>query len=82
MMINTNYIYSMTQANQNFSKIAKAVDTTGEAVVFKNNKPKYLVLDIEKNDLFLDLTDDEKIDIVAKRILNKYLDAFKELAKW
>lgn len=81
MMINTNTIYSMTQANQNFSKIAKTVDTEGEAVVFKNNKPKYLVLDIEKNDLVLDLTDDEKIDIVAKRILKKYLGAFKELAK-
>lgn len=81
MMISTNTIYSMTQANQNFSKIAKTVDTAGEAVVFKNNKPKYLVLDIEKNDLVLDLTEDEKIDIVAKRILNKYLDAFKELAK-
>lgn len=80
-MINTNTIYSMTQANQNFSKIAKTVDTEGEAVVFKNNKPKYLVLDIEKNDLVLDLTDDEKIDIVAKRILKKYLGAFKELAK-
>lgn len=81
MMINTNTIYSMTQANQNFSKIAKTVDAAGEAVVFKNNKPKYLVLDIEKNDLVLDLTDDEKIDIVAKRILKKYLGAFKELAK-
>ncbi len=81
MMINTNTIYSMTQANQNFSKIAKTVDASGEAVVFKNNKPKYLVLDIEKNDLVLDLTDDEKIDIVAKRILKKYLGAFKELAK-
>ncbi len=81
MMINTDTIYSMTQANQNFSQIAKTVDRQGEAVVFKNNKPKYLVLDIENNDLLLDLTDDEKIDIVAKRILNKYIGAFKELAK-
>ena len=30
---------------------------------------------------FLDLSDDEKIDIVAKRILKKYLPAFMELAK-
>ena len=71
----------MTQANQNFSSIARTVDKEGEAVVFKNNKPKYLVLNMENNDFLFDLTEDEKIDIVAKRILDKYIGAFKELAK-
>ena len=28
-----------------------------------------------------DLSDDEKIDIIAQRILKRYLPAFKELAK-
>ena len=81
MYINTETIFSMTQANQNFSSVARAVDREGEAVVFKNNKPKYLVVNMENNDRLLDLTEDEKIDIVAKRILNKYIGAFKELAK-
>ncbi len=81
MYINTETIFSMTQANQNFSVVARAVDREGEAVVFKNNKPKYLVVNMENSDRLLDLTDDEKIDIVAKRILNKYIGAFKELAK-
>ena len=81
MYINTETIFSMTQANQNFSVVARAVDRKGEAVVFKNNKPKYLVVNLENSDRLLDLTEDEKIDIVAKRILNKYIGAFKELAK-
>ncbi len=81
MYINTETIFSMTQANQNFSVVARAVDREGEAVVFKNNKPKYLVVNMENNDRLLDLTEDEKIDIVARRILNKYIGAFKELAK-
>ena len=81
MMINTDAIFSMTQANQNFSLVARTVDRNGEAVVFKNNKPKYLVLNLENSERVLDLTDDEKIDIVTKRILNKYIGAFKELAK-
>ena len=81
MYNNTDTIFSMTQANQNFSSVARTVDNKGEAVVFKNNKPKYLIVDMESNDLMLDLTDDEKIDIVAKRVLEKYLPAFKELAK-
>ncbi len=81
MLINTDTMFSMTQANQNFSQVARMVDKKGEAVVIKNNKPKYIILDIESNDLLLNLTDDEKIEIVAKRILNRYLPAFKELAK-
>lgn len=81
MLIDTNTMFSMTQANQNFSAVARFVDKNGEAVVLKNNKPKYLVVDMENTDFILDLTDDEKIDIIAKRILQKYLPAFKELAK-
>lgn len=81
MFIDTNTIYSMTQANQNFSSVARSVDRNGEAVVFKNNRPKYLIIDVDSSDYILDLSDDEKIDIVAKRVLRRYLPAFKELAK-
>lgn len=80
MTINTNQIISMTEANQNFSKVVKIADSSGSAVVFKNNKPKYVILNIEKNPIF-ELSDEEKIDVASKRILEKYLDAFKELAK-
>ena len=73
--------FTMEQANQNFSQVAKTAEEKGEAIIFKNNKPKYLVIDIEKNGSLLELSEDEKIDIVAKRILEKYLPAFKELAK-
>ena len=81
MYIDTNTIFSMTQANQNFSSVARSVDKNGEAVVFKNNKPKYLVIDIENSDFILDLSDDEKIDIIAQRVLKRFLPAFKELAE-
>lgn len=81
MNINTDTIFSMTQANQNFSQVARTADKAGEAVIFKNNKPKYLVIDVEKSDYLLDLTENEKIDIVARRVLNRFLTAFKELAK-
>lgn len=80
MTINTNQIVSMTEANQNFSKVVKIADKNGSAVVFKNNKPKYMIVNIEENPIF-ELSDDEKIDIASKRILEKYLDAFNELAK-
>lgn len=39
MNINTNTMVSMTEANQNFSKVARLVDQYGSAVVLKNNPP-------------------------------------------
>ena len=47
MMIDTNTIISMTEANQNFSMVTRIVDRYGTAVIFKNNKPRYEVRMIE-----------------------------------
>ena len=41
MNINTNQIVSISEANQNFSRVARIVDKNGEVIIFKNNKPKY-----------------------------------------
>lgn len=80
MMINTNSIVSMTEANQNFSRVTRIADANGQAVIFKNNRPKYLLIDMDRSPL-LDMTDDEKMDVAAARIMKKYKPAFEELAK-
>ena len=80
MNINTDTITTMTEANQNFSKVAKVAENNGQAVIFKNNKPKFLLIDVDSNAYF-DITDDEKIDIAARRIMNRFKPAFEELAK-
>jgi len=80
MTINTEHIVSISEANQNFSKVARMADRTGEVYIFKNNKPKYKLVDIEQ-DSTVEMTDDEKIDFVAARILRIYRPAFEELAK-
>ena len=80
MMINTKAIVSASEANQNFSRVTRIADAQGQAVIFKNNKPKYLLVDIESTPYF-DMTDDEKIDVIAARILKKFKPAFEELAK-
>ena len=78
MTIDTNSIVSMTEANQNFSRVSRVAEK--QAVIFKNNRPKFLVIDLD-NSPVIDMTDDEKIDFVAARILRKYKPAFEELAK-
>ena len=80
MNIDTRKIVSISEANQNFSRVAKMVEKHGELYIFKNNKPKYKLVDIE-NDAVIEMTDDEKIDFVAARILKLYRPAFEELAK-
>lgn len=78
MIIDTKQIITMTEANQNFSKASKTVDTYGKAVIIKNNKPKYVILDFDD---YINLTEEEKLDIISKRVLNKHIAAFKELSK-
>ena len=80
MNINTEQIVSISEANQNFSKVARMVEKTGEVYIFKNNKPKYKLVDIE-SDTTIEMTDDEKIDFVAARVLREYRRAFEELTK-
>ena len=80
MNFDTNTITTITEANQNFSKVAKVAENKGQAVIFKNNKPKFLLIDVDSNDYF-ELTNDEKIDVAAKRILKRFKPAFEELAK-
>ncbi|MDO4810136.1 MAG: type II toxin-antitoxin system Phd/YefM family antitoxin [Eubacteriales bacterium] len=81
MIINSENIISITEANQNFSKAAKNADKNGEAMIFKNNRPKYVLYDIESSPQ-IEMTEEEKIEFVGRRILKEHLNAFKELAKW
>lgn len=45
IQINLENLVPITEANQNFSKIARMVDSKGTAVILKNNKPKYVLVD-------------------------------------
>ena len=80
MNIDTNTIISVTEANQNFSRVTRIAEKSGHAVIFKNNRPRYMLIDLE-NSPILDMTEDEKIDVVAARILKRFKPAFRELAK-
>ena len=80
MTIDTKTIVSVTEANQNFSRVTRIAEKNGQAVIFENNKPKNMLVDLDVSPM-IDMTDDEKIDVVAARILKKYKPAFMELAK-
>ncbi len=80
MTINTSAIVTATEANQNFSKVSRLAEQKGHVVVFKNNRPKLLVIDLDTEPQ-IDMTEDEKLEFVAARILREHKAAFEELAK-
>ena len=80
MLLNTKKIVTITDANQNFSKVARMVDEEKSVVILKNNKPKYII--IEYNEFSKDAkSDEEKIEEIADRVLAQNMEAFKELVK-
>ena len=80
MIVNTNQMLSVSEANQNFSKATKLADQNGSIILLKNNRPGYMLISLRENPDF-ELTADEKIDVVARRVLERHRKAFGELAK-
>ena len=80
MTINTNTMVSITEANQNFSKVARLVDEMGSAVILKNNVPRYIVLDFSKADQD-SVAADEDVLAISKRIMAQNKEAYEVLAK-
>ena len=80
MTIDTHAVVSMTEANRNFSKVTRLAEQMGQAVIFKNNRPKYMLIDLDASPV-VEMTDDEKIDVIAARVLKRFRPAFEELAK-
>lgn len=80
MVLKKEQFISISESNRNFSKVARMAEKNGTVYIFKNNKPKFKLVDLSR-DTDIEMTDDEKIDFVAARILKKYRKAFEELAK-
>lgn len=80
MMINTDTMVSMTEANQNFSKVARLVDEHGAAVILKNNVPRYLVVEFSQAEQMQAASDEDILDVSA-RLIRQNRTAYEELAK-
>jgi len=80
MTIDTDNMVSITDADQNFSQVARMVDRTGAAVVLKNNIPRYIILDFAQLNEAEPASTSEAL-ASARKFITKHLPAFKELAK-
>lgn len=80
MMIYSNTLVSITEANQNFSKVARLVDEQGSAVILKNNVPRYLIIEFSQAEQ-MQAAEDEDVMQISKRLIQQNRAAYEELAK-
>ena len=83
MTVETSILVPMTEANQNFSKVTRLVDEAGLAVILKNNKPRYIVVNFEEYDEFqaARVARKQQVEAIADQLIAENLEAFQELAK-
>ena len=80
MTLDTRMLVTMTDANQNFSKVVRRVDEEGMAVILKNNKPRYLVIPFDEYEEIQALL--RKLFLEAEtNVVEENLEALTELAK-
>ena len=71
----------ISEADKDFSRVMHMADSYGRVVILKDNKSKYLLIDLDQETLIYDLTEEEKLEIASKRIMKRYGPAFEELGK-
>ncbi len=80
MLINSQNIVPISLASRNFSEVARLAEKTGEVYLFKNNRPKFHLVDVEAHPE-VEMTDRERIEFIGRRILRRFRDDFLELAR-
>lgn len=78
MKVNTNALVSITEANQNFSKVARLVDENGSAVILKNNTPRYLIVEFSQAENIQNAKDEDVLSI-SKKLIEKNKQAYKNI---
>ncbi len=83
MIVNTDLLVPMTEANQNFSKVVRMVEQDGMAVIMKNNQPRYVVVEFSEYDRIAAALEmrRQRIDAAAEALIEENLETFMELAK-
>lgn len=71
---------SITEANQNFSRVARMVDENGAAVILKNNVPRYVLMEFSQVEDEQQAKDEDILEI-SKRLIAKNKQAYEVLAK-
>ena len=80
MNVNNENMVSIKEAILDFSRVARMVDEKGSVVIFKNNSPRYLLIEFSQAQKEQSASD-EDILALSKRLIEKNREAYEVLAK-
>jgi len=80
MNVNTSNLVSITEANQDFSKVARMVDQNGPVIIMKNNTPRYVLMEYKQEEME-QIADDEDLLEISRRLIERNREAYEVLAK-
>ena len=78
MTVKTNTLVSITEANQNFSRVARIVDENGSAIILKNNVPRYIIMEFPEAEK-LQAAPDDDVEAISRRLIEKILKLTRSL---
>jgi antitoxin Phd len=80
MKIDTANMLSISEANQNFSKVTRMVDQRGSAIILKNNIPQYMVIPFKAAEQAQTMADEE-LFALSDKLMAENKKVYEELAK-
>lgn len=80
MVINTDNHVSITEADQNFSRVVRMVDENGAAVILKDNIPRYVLMEFSQFEPE-QAAPDEDVLTISRHLMANNKEAYEVLAK-
>lgn len=80
MDIESERVVSLSVTDRSFSEIARLVDLYGSAIVALNDKPRYLVLDLNQ-DKDTENVSNQEVQEISRRLMKRNRAVYQELAK-
>ncbi len=82
MNVKTEQIMTISEANQNFSRVARQARTYGDITIFKNNKPDMMLISlVDKDDEYLSALERLNVEVTARKVMKNHAGAFEQLSK-
>ena len=78
--MDTSVSVTEAEAVQDFPMVARLAEEKGHVYILRDGQPKLLVIDLDTEPQ-IEMSEDEKFEFVARRILREHRAAFEELAK-
>lgn len=79
MLVGTRDLVSYTEANQNFSRLARMIDERGAVAALRRNAPRHGVIDFDRIEDVI--ASGDEVLAAGAEFIHKYREAFDEMAQ-